>query len=118
VFAFLAIAFSPLLLILGGLQVVRRVAEYAVAKPAREMLFTVIDQESRYKAKNVIDTVIYRFGDLSAAWLSTLIHPYGVPGLALLGVVVSVVWFPVAYALGRRYQTVRATEPAARATVP
>ncbi len=57
VFAFLAIAFSPVLMVLGGLQILRRVAEYAVARPAREMLFTVVDQESKYKAKNVIDTV-------------------------------------------------------------
>ena len=70
VFAFLAVAFSPVLMILGGIQVVRRVAEYAVAKPTREMLFTVVDQESKYKAKNVIDTVVYRFGDLSSAWVS------------------------------------------------
>ena len=47
-------------MVLGGIQVIRRVAEYAVAKPTREMLFTVVDQESKYKAKNVIDTVVYR----------------------------------------------------------
>jgi AAA family ATP:ADP antiporter len=70
VIAFLAIAFSPVLLILGGIQIIRRVAEYAVAKPSREMLFTIVDQESRYKAKNVIDTVVYRLGDFSSAWVS------------------------------------------------
>ena len=63
VIAFLAVAFSPVLMVLAGIQVIRRVAEYAVAKPTREMLFTVVDQESKYKAKNVIDTVVYRFGD-------------------------------------------------------
>jgi len=47
VIAFLAVAFSPVLMILGGIQIVRRVAEYAVAKPTREMLFTVVDQESK-----------------------------------------------------------------------
>ncbi len=62
VIAFLAVAFSPVLLVLAGIQIVRRAAEYAVAKPTREMLFTVVDQESKYKAKNVIDTVVYRFG--------------------------------------------------------
>ena len=110
VFAFLAIAFSPALLILGGLQIVRRVAEYAVAKPTREMLFTVVDQQSRYKAKNVIDTVIYRFGDVSSAWLSSLILPFGVTGLAIFGVLVSVIWFPVGYLLGKRYETQRNAE--------
>lgn len=63
------------------------VAEYAVAKPTREMLFTVVDQESRYKAKNVIDTIVYRFGDLSSAWVSSLILPFGVAGLAIFGTI-------------------------------
>jgi AAA family ATP:ADP antiporter len=107
VIAFLAVAFSPVLMILGGIQIVRRVAEYAVAKPTREMLFTVVDQESKYKAKNVIDTVIYRFGDFSSAWVSAAVLPYGVTGLAIFGVITSVVWFPVAYVLGKRYESVR-----------
>ena len=110
VFAFLAIAFSPVLMILGSLQIVRRVAEYAVAKPTREMLFTVVDQESKYKAKNVIDTVVYRFGDLSSAWISSLILPLGVSGLAIFGVIVSAAWFPIAYFLGGRYDGLRSGE--------
>jgi AAA family ATP:ADP antiporter len=107
VIAFLAVAFSPVLLILGGIQIVRRVAEYAIAKPTREMLFTVVDQESKYKAKNVIDTVVYRFGDFSSAWVSAAVLPYGVTGLAVFGVITSVLWFPVAYVLGKRYESVR-----------
>jgi ATP:ADP antiporter, AAA family len=107
VIAFLAVAFSPVLMILGGIQIVRRVAEYAVAKPTREMLFTVVDQESKYKAKNVIDTVIYRFGDFSSAWVSAAVLPYGVTGLAVFGAITSVLWFPVAYLLGKRYESVR-----------
>ena len=107
VIAFLAIAFSPVLLLLGGIQILRRVAEYAVAKPTREMLFTVVDQESRYKAKNVIDTVVYRFGDFSSAWVSAAILPYGVTGLAIFGVIASAIWFPIAYLLGKRYESVR-----------
>jgi len=110
VIAFVAVAFSPVLLILGSIQVVRRVAEYAIAKPTREMLFTVVDQESKYKAKNVIDTVVYRFGDFSSAWVSSVILPHGVTGLALFGVAVSALWFPVAYVLGKRYENVRSGE--------
>ena len=110
VFAFLAIVLSPVLLVLGTIQVVRRFAEYAVAKPSREMLFTVVDQESKYKAKNVIDTVVYRFGDVTSAWLSAAVLPCGVAGLAVAGVIMSAVWFPIAYALGRRYEGVRSGE--------
>jgi AAA family ATP:ADP antiporter len=118
VVAFLAIAFSPLLLILAGIQVGRRVAEYAVAKPTREMLFTVVDQESKYKAKNVIDTVVYRGGDLCAAWASSAVLAFGVSGLAIFGAIVSAIWFPIAYALGRRYENVRGTEMATRSPTP
>jgi ATP:ADP antiporter, AAA family len=110
VIAFLAIAFSPVLLILGGIQIVRRVAEYALAKPTREMLFTVVDQQSRYKAKNVIDTVVYRFGDFSNAWVSSLIQPHGVTGLAIFGIITSALWFPIAFLLGRQYENVRGGE--------
>ncbi|HUU36002.1 MAG TPA: MFS transporter [Vicinamibacterales bacterium] len=110
VFAFLAVAFSPVLFVLGSIQVVRRFAEYAVAKPSREMLFTVVDQDSKYKAKNVIDTVVYRFGDLTSAWLSAAVLPYGVAGLAVAGIVMSAVWFPIAYLLGKRYEGVRGEE--------
>ena len=110
VLAFLAVAFSPVLMILGGIQIVRRVAEYALAKPTREMLFTVVDQESKYKAKNVIDTVVYRFGDFSSAWISHAVLPYGVTGLAVFGAITSVAWFPIAYLLGKRYESVRSGE--------
>jgi ATP:ADP antiporter, AAA family len=109
--AFLAVMFSPVLMVLGTIQVVRRVAEYAVAKPTREMLFTVVDQESKYKAKNVIDTVVYRFGDLSSSWVSHAVLPFGVAGLAIFGAIVSVIWFPVAFLLGRRYEAARGEAP-------
>jgi ATP:ADP antiporter, AAA family len=118
VIAFLAIAFSPVLLILGGIQIVRRVAEYALAKPTREMLFTVVDQQSRYKAKNVIDTVVYRFGDFSNAWVSSLIQPHGVTGLAIFGVITSALWFPIAFLLGRQYESVRSGELVDHAAKP
>jgi ATP:ADP antiporter, AAA family len=110
VIAFVAVLFSPVLMVLGGIQVLRRVAEYAVAKPTREMLFTVVDQESKYKAKNVIDTVVYRFGDVSSAWISSFILPFGVAGLAVFGVIVSAAWFPIGYVLGKRYESVRGDE--------
>ena len=81
------------------------------------MLFTVVDQEAKYKAKNVIDTVVYRFGDFTSAWLSAAILPFGVAGLAVAGMVISAIWFPIAWALGRRYEKARdgeilATTPA------
>ena len=106
VVAFLAVVFSPVLLVLGGVQVVRRVSEFAIAKPARDMLFTVVGQQSKYKAKNVIETVIYRFGDLTSAWLSAAVLPFGVAGMAVLGIVIAACWFPICWLLGRRFENV------------
>jgi ATP:ADP antiporter, AAA family len=111
VIAFLAVAFSPVLMVLGTIQVVRRFSEYAIAKPSRDMLFTVVDQQAKYKAKNVIDTVVYRFGDLTSAWLSAAVLPFGVAGLAVAGVIVSAIWFPIAYLLGKRYESARGGVP-------
>ena len=108
VVAFLAVIFSPVLIVLASIQVVRRFAEYAIAKPSRDMLFTAVDQQAKYKAKNVIDTVVYRFGDLTSSWLSAAVLPYGVVGLAIFGVVISAVWFPIAYLLGRRFERAQA----------
>jgi AAA family ATP:ADP antiporter len=104
VVAFLAVMTSPAFMVLASIQVLRRFSEYAIAKPSRDMLFTAVDQQARYKAKNVIDTVVYRFGDLTSSWLSAAVLPYGVTGLAIFGIVISAVWFPIAYLLGRYYE--------------
>ncbi|MSO98551.1 MAG: MFS transporter [Rhodospirillaceae bacterium] len=112
--AFVAIAGSPIVFVLLAVQVVRRVSEYAVARPGREMLFTVVDQESKYKAKNVIDTVVYRFGDVSAAWVTAGLMTLGltVGGTAIFGVAVALVWGAIALSLGRRYEAVQGNQSA------
>jgi AAA family ATP:ADP antiporter len=109
VVAFLAAAFSPTLFMIQALQVVRRVAQYAIARPSREICFTVVDQSSRYKAKNVIDTVVYRFGDVSSAWVQAGLRSmgYGLNGAVTVGVAASLAWLSVAAFLGRRYEEIR-----------
>jgi AAA family ATP:ADP antiporter len=107
VLAFLAVAFSPVLLVLGSMQVVRRFSEYAIAKPSRDMLFTVVDQQSKYKAKNVIETVVYRFGDVTSSWVSAAVLPFGVAGLAVFGIIIAICWFPIAWLLGKQFEAVR-----------
>ncbi len=67
----------PTLLTVSICTVLRRATEFAVSKPAREILFTVVTREERYKAKNVIDTVVARGGDVLGSW--------GLNGLRLLG---------------------------------
>jgi ATP:ADP antiporter, AAA family len=110
--AFAAMALSPTLLVIQVVQVVRRVAQYAIARPSREICFTVVEQTDRYKSKNVIDVVVYRFGDLSSAWVQTGLGAAGlrILGSSVVGFGVSVLWGVVAVALGRRYEVLRAEQ--------
>jgi AAA family ATP:ADP antiporter len=107
--AFVAVAISPTLIVIQGLQAVRRVAQYAIARPSREICFTVVDQSSRYKAKNVIDTVIYRFGDVSSAWMQTGLRAagFGLGGALAVGIGACIAWGAVARYAGRRYEEIR-----------
>ena len=91
---FLLLAAVPTFAVLAGIMILRRVGEYAMIRPGREMLFTVVDAETKYKAKNVIDTAIYRAGDAVSAWVKTAIdalagHPAAV---ALTGAVLALAW--------------------------
>jgi AAA family ATP:ADP antiporter len=115
VFAFTAIALSPVLAVLLGVQLFRRVAEYAFTRPGREMLWAPVDQESKYKAKNVIDTVVYRGGDLSSVWLENGLRAAGLHTamIALVGVAIAAVWGLVAVLLGRRYERIVLTSEGA-----
>jgi AAA family ATP:ADP antiporter len=74
---FVGIAVWPTLVLYVVFSVVRRVGEYALSKPAREVLFTVVSREEKYKAKNFIDTAISRGGDASTAWLVTGLKTLG-----------------------------------------
>ena len=75
---FLGIALWPGLAVYVGFSVLRRVGEYALSKPAREVLFTVVSREEKYKAKNFIDTAVSRGGDASTGWLVSGIKALGV----------------------------------------
>jgi len=107
--AFVAVALSPTLLVIQALQVVRRVSQYAIARPTREICFTVVEQSSRYKAKNVIDTVVYRFGDLSSAWMQAGLRAagFGLAGAVTLGIGACIAWGGVARYSGRCYEQMR-----------
>ena len=87
----------------------RRVAQYAIARPSREICFTVVEQNSRYNAKNVIDTVVYRFGDVSSAWMQAALRSmgYGLNGALAVGIAASIAWTAVATAQGRRDEKIR-----------
>ena len=106
----MVVAAVPVLAILLGLQIVRRAGNYAVTKPGREMLFTLVDTETRYKAKPVIDIVVYRGGDVVTAWLHTGLREilqFGLGGIALVGAAVAGVWAVTGIYLGRTYNNVQ-----------
>jgi AAA family ATP:ADP antiporter len=65
---FMALAVSPVLVVLVVVQVIRRAGNYAIMRPSREMLYVVLGKEEKYKAKNFIDTTVYRGGDAVSAW--------------------------------------------------
>ncbi len=101
---FILLGLSPVLGVLLLVQVIRRAGNYAVMRPAREMLYVVLSREEKYKAKNVIDTVVYRTGDAISAWVYAGMRSVGMglSGIALIAVPLALVWAWVAYGLGRR----------------
>jgi ATP:ADP antiporter, AAA family len=106
---------SPTILMLQAMQALRRVTQYAIARPSREICFTVVEQENRYKTKNIIDVVVYRLGDLSSAWMQAGLRAFGLGLNATLGVGVlaSGVWAVCAWTLGRQYEQRKAAQASA-----
>jgi AAA family ATP:ADP antiporter len=94
----------PLIAVFVAVQVARRAGNYALARPSREVLFTVIPSEDRFKAKNFIDTVVYRTGDQVGVWTSTMLTTIGlsVASTAYAAVPISIVWLLVSLWLGKQ----------------
>lgn len=101
---FAAIVMNPVLAAFLALTVARRVGEYAIAKPAREVLFTVLNREDKYKAKNFIDTAVSRGGDASTGWLVSGVKALGATTGIMAGVLVPVMllWGWIGWRLGRQ----------------
>jgi AAA family ATP:ADP antiporter len=103
-FGFTTLALMPAVSTLVVFQVLRRSSNYAVARPTREVLYTVVPREDRYKAKNFIDTVVYRAGDQIGAWSYALVAMFGFGQGALAGIAVALaaLWLVNAWWLGRQ----------------
>jgi AAA family ATP:ADP antiporter len=101
-----ALAFAPSLTGIAIFQVVRRAGDYAIARPSREVLFTVVPREDRYKAKSFIDTFVYRLGDQLGAWSVAGLRGLGAGAaeLALVAIPLALLWVGNALWLGRRQQ--------------
>ncbi|RDU57113.1 MFS transporter [Helicobacter sp. MIT 00-7814] len=83
---------------------IRRIGEYALIRPGREMLFVPLDSESKYKVKNFIDTVVYRAGDSLSAQVEGAIAKVSVVGVLFVGAGVSLAWSALGWYLGKRYE--------------
>lgn len=116
---FLWLALAPVFAVFVVVMIVRRAGEYAFVRPGREMLYTVVSPEQKYKAKNFIDTVVYRGGDAISGWAKRGLDLIGEqPALAMvIGAVLAVVWALTGGWLGRRHRHQEAAlpmEPTAR----
>ena len=110
----LILAISPFLAAVMTLQIVRRAGNYAVTRPAREMLFTRVDRETRFKAKPVIDIVAYRGGDMLMAWLFTGLTQglgLGLAAVAMVGAGIAALWSMVGIYLGRWFERDDSSSP-------
>jgi ATP:ADP antiporter, AAA family len=102
---FIGLALTGTFAILVTVMILRRVGEYAFIRPGREMLFSIVDNETRYKVKNLIDVTIYRGGDALSSQVQEALGNAGwMPAfIATLGAVLAAVWALIGVFLGRSY---------------
>jgi AAA family ATP:ADP antiporter len=115
VIGFGVVALLPSLVSIVTFQLVRRAGNFAIARPTREILFTVVPREDRYKAKSFIDTAVYRLGDQIGAWSFALLSylKLGATDISIVAAVTSIIWLTNSWWLGRRQDALaRATQGA------
>jgi len=111
ILGFGVLAAMPSLGAIAAFQVVRRAGDYAIARPTREVLFTVVPREDRYKTKGFIDTFVYRLGDQVGAWSMAALGGVGPAIAALAAIPIAAVWLITGLWLGRRQAVLEAANP-------
>lgn len=111
IIGFGVLAAMPSLGAIAAFQVVRRAGDYAIARPTREVLFTVVPREDRYKTKGFIDTFVYRLGDQVGAWSMAGLGGLGAGAAALAAIPIAAVWLITGLWLGRRQAVLEAANP-------
>lgn len=111
IIGFIALGGMPVIGVFVVFQVLRRAGEFAVARPTRELLYIVVPREDKYKAKNLIDTFVYRAGDQIAAWSTAGLTALGLTmaGVAFVAAPMAALWLLIGWWLGKQ-QEVRARE--------
>ncbi|MDB5798085.1 MAG: transporter [Paucimonas sp.] len=109
--AFALAASFPTLWVMAGAQAMRRACDYAIARPARELLFTVVSREAKYKVKSAIETVVYRGGDAASAWIFNLLAAAGAgfATLAWIMLPISLAWAGLSAWLARQQDSAART---------
>jgi AAA family ATP:ADP antiporter len=109
---FAVIGAMPILVSFILFTIVRRVGEYAIAKPAREVLFTVLNREEKYKAKNFIDTAVSRGGDAATGWIVNAVKAIGIAATQMIWALIPVafVWGWLGWWLARQEERKRAEQ--------
>ena len=110
-FGFAAMGFAPVLSVLAAFQVARRASTFAFMRPAREVLFTVLRREDKYKAKSFIDTFGYRLGDQIGTWTYSGLRAVGLslPTISYLAVPLVAGWCALGIWLGRKQRALAQT---------
>jgi len=101
---FALLAINPAFIIVAGLQVLRRSITFGLTKPTNDMLYVVVSPEAKYKAKNFIETTVYRGSDLISTWIIKFIGGIGLSGVALVCVPIAAIWTVLALWIGREYR--------------
>jgi AAA family ATP:ADP antiporter len=117
---FAAIGFAPILTVLATFQIVRRATGFALLRPAREVLFTVLRREDKYKAKSLIDTFGYRLGDITGAWSYPLMQwlGLGLVGISWVAVPFGAIWCALSIWLGRKQRQLAEAKHGQSAAMP
>ncbi len=102
----IVLGIAPIFVVLSVIQVVRRAGNYALMKPVREMLYVILPAEEKYKAKNFIDTAIYRGGDAISAWFYDMLVSMGLSlsHIAWITAPIACLWAGAGLWLGGQYQ--------------
>jgi AAA family ATP:ADP antiporter len=110
---FIGLALAPTATMFLGTQVLRRAADYGLGKPSREMLFTVLNPESKFKSKSLIDTVLHRGSDTLAQWLYLLVAGIGLVGISWICAALCLLLVGITRALGKGFEQRQRVEPPA-----
>lgn len=116
---FVALGLWPTLWTLVIVQVAYRAGRYGLAKPAREVLFTVVSREEKYKSKAFIDAAVYRGGDLVSGWIYAGLAAVGltIGSIALVAAPMAILWSVIALRIGRKGEVLAAEVEGPRETV-